>query len=133
MGPWPHDAVMGAWKRCTIGLIPSIVADACPTVAMEAMVMGRPVVATRNGGLTDIVADGETGLLVPPGDSQALQEAIQVLLDDPERRARMGTLAKQQVIRFQATSVVSHLEGIYLGLVEAESINTHALANIGSR
>lgn len=135
MGPWPHDAVMGAWKRCTVGVVPSIVADCCPTVAMEAMVMGRPIVATRNGGLTDIVADGETGLLVPPGDPQALRTALQALLDDPERRERMGALAKERVTRFQASSVVTNFEQVYQELLGTDASNTpeSVLTATGSR
>jgi glycosyltransferase involved in cell wall biosynthesis len=125
MGKWPHDAIMGAWKRCTIGLVPSTWAEPCPTVAMEAMMMGRPVIASRSGGLTDIVVDGETGLLVPPGDHQALRIAIQSLLDNPARRERMGTLAKQRVVEFQAKSVVSRFEQVYQALLEADSVDTH--------
>src|SRR5258708_20915601 len=83
MGPWPHDAVMGAWKRCTIGLIPSIVADACPTVAMEAMVMGRPLVATRNGGLTHIITVGEIDFLIPPPTYQTFPHPLQYLFSNP--------------------------------------------------
>ncbi|MFL5690972.1 MAG: glycosyltransferase family 4 protein [Ktedonobacteraceae bacterium] len=124
MGSWPHDAVMEAWNRCTIGLVPSIVADACPTVALEAMTMGRPIIAARNGGLTDIVVDGETGLLVPPGDPQALRAAIQSLLDDPAIRERMGALAKQRVMGFQAKSVISRFEQVYHELLEADLIST---------
>ncbi len=110
---WPHDAVMSAWSRCTIALIPSILPDACPTVTMEAMAMGRPVIASRIGGLSDIVIDGETGLLVPPGDSRALREAIQCLLDDPARREYMGVMAKRRVVEFQAKTVVPRIEQIY--------------------
>jgi len=113
MGRWPHDAIMGAWSRCSIALIPSICPDACPTVAMEAMTMGRPLIASCIGGLTDIVVDGETGLLVSPGDPQELREAIQCLLDDPERRERMGNMAKQRVVEFQAKSVVPRIEQVY--------------------
>lgn len=133
LGTWPHDAVMGAWKRCTLGLIPSIVADACPTVAMEAMVMGRPLVATRNGGLVDIIDDGETGLLVPPDNPQALQEALQRLLDNPEQREAMGKTAKQRVARFQATSVIARLEDVYQGILQTDSPGKQAVMNIGSR
>src|SRR5947209_2394841 len=86
LGRWRHSAIMQAWSRCTIALIPSTCPDACPTVAMEAMIMGRPIIASRIGGLTDIIVNGQTGLLVPPGDPQALGEAIQSLLDDPEDR-----------------------------------------------
>lgn len=123
MGSWPHEAIMGAWKRCTLALIPSIVADSCPTVAIEAMLMGRPIVAARSGGLTDIVADGDTGLLVPRGDAQALREAIEHLLNEPEQRARMSVLARQRVVKFQATAVVSQIEQVYRDLLGTGSRN----------
>jgi glycosyltransferase involved in cell wall biosynthesis len=113
LGRWPHSAIMQAWSRCAIALIPSICPDACPTVAMEAMTMGRPIVASRIGGLTDILVDGQTGLLVPPGDVQRLQEAIQCLLDDVGRRQGMGMIAKQRVVAFQAKSVVPRIEEVY--------------------
>jgi glycosyltransferase involved in cell wall biosynthesis len=113
LGRWPHSAIMQAWSRCTIALIPSICPDACPTVAMEAMIMGRPIIASRIGGLIDIIVDGQTGLLVPPGDPQALREAIQRLLDDPERRECMKMVARQRVVEFQAKSVVPRIEQVY--------------------
>jgi glycosyltransferase involved in cell wall biosynthesis len=110
---WPHAAIMSAWSRCTIALMPSICLDACPTVTMEAMAMGRPVVASRIGGLSDLVIDGETGLLVAPGSPQELRKAIQCLLDDPVQREHMGKMAKQRVVEFQAKSVVSRIEQVY--------------------
>jgi len=110
---WPHDAVMSAWHRCTIAIAPSIWHDPCPTVAMEAMSMGRPVVASRIGGLPDIVKDGETGVLVPPEDPRALREAIQCLLADPNRREHMGAMAKQRIVEFQAKTVVPRIEQVY--------------------
>jgi len=70
---WPHAAVMTAWRHSLIGVVPSIWPDPCPTVAMEAMAVGKPVIASRIGGLPDIVVDGETGLLVPPDDAVALR------------------------------------------------------------
>ncbi len=110
---WPRAAVMSAWKRSTIALIPSRSFDSCPTVALEAMAMGRPIVATRIGGLPDIVVDGETGLLVPPDDEWALQQAIQHLIDNPELREQMGAKARQRVITFQAKTVIPRIEQVY--------------------
>ena len=109
----PHDAIMAAWKRCTFAIAPSIWHDPCPTVAMEAMAMGRPVIATRMGGLADIVKDGETGLLVPPNDVESLRIAMQTLLADTERRTTMGVMAKHRVKEFQAKSVVTRIEHVY--------------------
>jgi len=110
---WPHDAVMSAWSRCTIAIVPSIWHDPCPTVAMEAMAVGRPVIASRIGGLSDIVKDGETGVLIPPGDVQALCRAMQSLLEHPERREQMGVMAKEHVVNFQARTVVTRIEQVY--------------------
>ena len=76
----PHEAVMAAWCRASVGIVPSLFPDPCPTVAMEAMAAAVPVVASRTGGLTDIVVDGETGLLVPVGDAAALGAALRRLV-----------------------------------------------------
>jgi glycosyltransferase involved in cell wall biosynthesis len=113
LGRWPHEAVMGAWKRCTFGLVPSIVAETFGIAALEAMYMGKPVIAARSGGLVDVVVDGETGLLVPPGNVEALRTAIQALLDDPSRRKQMGIQARQRALEFLASSVVTRFERIY--------------------
>ncbi len=115
---WPHAAVMHAWSHCTVALMPSICPDACPTVTMEAMAMGRPVVASRIGGLPDIVADGETGFLTAPGDWCALRRAIQRLLDDPALGGCMGARAKQRVVEFQARTVVPRIEQVYQELLQ---------------
>ena len=66
-------------------------------VALETAQQGRPIVASRVEGLAEVVADGETGVLVPPGDAVALAAAASALLDDPARRAGMGARARQRV------------------------------------
>jgi glycosyltransferase involved in cell wall biosynthesis len=66
-------------------------------VLLEAMAVGRPVVAPREGGPVEIVADGETGLLVAPRDPEALARAIVGLVRDPARRAAMGRAARARV------------------------------------
>ncbi len=66
-------------------------------VLLEAMATGRPVIAPREGGPVEIVADGETGLLVPPRDPDALAQAIVALLRDPARRTAMGRAARSRV------------------------------------
>jgi glycosyltransferase involved in cell wall biosynthesis len=64
--------------------------------ALEAMVAGVPVVASRVGGLPEVILDGETGLLVQPEDPEALRIALQTLLDDPERRKSMGVAGRKR-------------------------------------
>lgn len=108
-----HASVMETWRRSLFGTVASTCLDACPTVTMEAMACGRPVVASRIGGIVDQVVDGETGLLVPPGDAAALRQAMQRLIADPELCAQMGRAAKRRVVEFQASRVVTTIEGIY--------------------
>jgi len=68
--------------------------------AAEAMACGLPAVATTAGALPEVVAHGETGLLVPPKDPQALAQAIRRLLDDDELRQRTGEAGRQRVEKY---------------------------------
>jgi glycosyltransferase involved in cell wall biosynthesis len=67
-------------------------------VALEAMASGTPVIASRAGGLPEVVEDGETGFLVPSGDETALRERIEMLLGDPAMAARLGARARERVL-----------------------------------
>jgi glycosyltransferase involved in cell wall biosynthesis len=64
---------------------------------MEAMAVGTPVVAARMGSIPDVVTDGETGLLVPPGDAHAMACAVREVLDDPELASRLVRAGRQHV------------------------------------
>ena len=67
-------------------------------VALEAMERARPVVASAVGGLVDIVRDGETGILVPPGEVEPLADAIVALAGDPDRVARLGRAGRERAL-----------------------------------
>ena len=71
--------------------------DVFPTVILEAMASGRPVVSTRLAGIPELVVDGQTGMLVPPGDSAALTQALERFLRDPELRLRFGRAGRQRI------------------------------------
>ena len=77
-----HGDVMAAWAGSSVAVVPSIWPEAFGLVAVEAMAAGKPVVASAIGGLLDIVDDGATGLLVPPGDAVALRDAVSSLVGD---------------------------------------------------
>jgi glycosyltransferase involved in cell wall biosynthesis len=110
---WPNYAIMEAWKRCSIALVPSIMPETFGIVVLEAMKMAKPVIASNTGALSDIVIDAETGILVAPGNSQELREAIQHLLDEPVLRQQMGNLAMQRCFEYEARSVVPRIEHVY--------------------
>jgi glycosyltransferase involved in cell wall biosynthesis len=109
----PHPAVMAAWGRAELGIVPSVFPDPCPTVAVEAMAAGVPLIASRVGGLPDLVAHGETGLLVEPSDSTALAGALATLHGDPALAQRMREAAHIKARSFMASTVVARLETIY--------------------
>jgi len=114
---WPHDAVMEAWRRCAVALVPSTCAEASPTVVIEAMAMGKPVIGSRLGGIVDQIVDGETGLLVQPGDVKELRQAMRILVDNISLRGRLGEAALRAVHSFFASSVVPQYERVYERLI----------------
>lgn len=71
--------------------------DVFPTVIIEAMAAARPVVSTRIAGIPELVAHGETGLLVPPGDTRAMAQALEELIPDPELRSRYGRAGRTRI------------------------------------
>jgi glycosyltransferase involved in cell wall biosynthesis len=92
-----RDDVLALLSASDLFVQPSLV-DALPTSVMEAMVAGLPVVATRTGGIPEMIEDGRTGVLVAPGDPVALTGAISGLLRDPERAHRLGANARQDAL-----------------------------------
>jgi glycosyltransferase involved in cell wall biosynthesis len=81
---------------------------------LEAMALGRPVVATRVGGVPEIVVDGQTGILVPSAAPGPLAAAVQALLDDPARAARLGAAGRARAeSTFSLTAHVEAVERVY--------------------
>ncbi|HEY8002315.1 MAG TPA: glycosyltransferase [Solirubrobacterales bacterium] len=90
-----------------------------PLSVMEYMAAGLPVVATRVGGLPELVRDGETGVLVPARDPRALALALAELLDDPVRRRELGAAGRELVRSdYGIDAWVASLESLYLSLLE---------------
>jgi glycosyltransferase involved in cell wall biosynthesis len=106
LGFVPHDEVLGLISRAAVVAAPSR-REGFGLTAAEAMAHGRPVVASAVGGLLDLVADGETGLLVPPRDPAALRTALERLLGDPGLRARLGAAARERARERFSWSVVT--------------------------
>lgn len=112
-GPLPHSATMDLVRDAQVLVVPSTWQDPCPTVVLEGMAAARPVVASAVGGITDMVADGETGLLVPPGDADALAVALSAILSDRERATSMGRAGRDRSRSFTVSAVVDRLEHVY--------------------
>ncbi len=105
-----------------LAVLPSL-EEGFPNVVLEAMAAGKPVVATRVGGIPEAVVHGETGFLIPPGDSRALVDAIVELLSDPDRAVKMGAAGRKRVVReFPLDRMVHQMEQIYQELVQARLV-----------
>jgi glycosyltransferase involved in cell wall biosynthesis len=85
-----RDDVPQLLAACDVVVHASVLAEPFGRVLVEAMLAGRPVIATRAGGVPEVVTDGDTGLLVPPGDARALEDALEALRRDPELIARLA-------------------------------------------
>jgi glycosyltransferase involved in cell wall biosynthesis len=116
----PRQSVLAACQRSLAGVFPSTWAEPFGIVALEAMACGRPVVASRIGGLQDIVQHEVTGLLVTPGDVDLLQEALERLNENPQMAQRMGEAGKSRVHEFLASTVTPHYERVYDELLERD-------------
>ncbi len=111
-------------KRDVIQLLSHAIAFACPSlyeplgiVNLEAMACGTAVVGSRVGGIPEVVADGETGLLVPPDDPAALAAALNALLRDPARAAAMGLAGRKRAMaEFGWDAIAAQTAALYAEL-----------------
>ncbi|MDP8909468.1 MAG: glycosyltransferase family 4 protein [Chloroflexota bacterium] len=109
-----HGSVIEAFRRCALAVVPSIWPEPFGLVAIEAMAMGKPVIAARSGGLPEVVIDDVTGLLVEPGDVEDLRHALVRLMSDRELRERLGQASARRAERhFSADAVVPRFERLY--------------------
>ena len=124
LGARPHDEALARMRRAAMLVLPSVHTrtgrvEGLGMVMLEAAATGVPVVASRVGGIPEGVAHGETGLLVPERDPEALAQAMTRLLDAPDLRLRMGTAARMFVERkFDAVPLGARLEDFYDRVVD---------------
>ncbi|BDY04079.1 glycosyltransferase family 4 protein [Ferrimonas sp. YFM] len=107
-----RDDIPELFAKSNIVTMPSFYGEGVPKVLIEAAACGRPIVTTDNPGCRDAIVDGETGLLVPIKNADALAEALMMLLSDKEERVRMGERARMYAVKeFDVSNVISrHLE-----------------------
>lgn len=107
-------AMLGA---ADVAVMPSL-NEALSNVLLESMAAGAPVVATRVGGTPEALIDGDTGLLVPPGDAGAITRAVSRLLDDRALARRLGCAARRLIAdRFSVERMVGATEDLYAALL----------------
>ncbi|MFI7500459.1 glycosyltransferase family 4 protein [Streptomyces sp. NPDC049687] len=106
------DAVSGALAASSVVVIPSVWPENFPTVALEALQIGRPIVASRVGGLPELVGE-DNGALVPAGDAPALAEALRPLVGDLELLRRLGDGSAARAERYDVERFLDALENHY--------------------
>jgi glycosyltransferase involved in cell wall biosynthesis len=127
LGPASEEALPGLYRSAAVLAMPSVgrtcygrpvpVSELLGLTALEAMASGTPVVASRIGGLAEVVRDGETGYLVEPGDLAALGDRLALLLSDRRLAARLGANARDLVVqRFTWRACAERCLAAYLTL-----------------
>jgi glycosyltransferase involved in cell wall biosynthesis len=112
-GQLRSDQLAGLYRAATALVVPSI-DEGLGLVAVEALLCETPVVAFRSGGLTDVIQDGSTGVLVAPGDSAALAAALDSVIAEPERARTLGAAGRLYVLsRFAPESAARRYSDIY--------------------
>lgn len=118
------EELVRAYATSHVCVLPAVVdrrgdTEGLGVVLLEAMTYGVPVIGSNVGGITDIVTDGETGLLVPPGDAEALMAAITRLKHDPALTAKLGAAGPPHVReRFTWDAIVAKWEAVYQRTVQ---------------
>jgi len=110
------------WYAICDAVVLTSASEGTPVTIIEALAAGRAVVATRVGGVPDVVDEGETGFLVRPRDTHALAERLEILARDPNRRAEMGRLGRVRVLeRYAVERLVDDVDGLYRELLATTS------------
>lgn len=117
LGWLDREAKGKAFERCGLFVLPSV-SEGLPIALLEAMAWGRSIVATRVGGVPDVVTDGVEATIVPPGDPAALATAIRKQMGDPEERHRLGQAARKRALSLNEDEVCGRLDSLYRELVK---------------
>lgn len=104
------EALQATISRAAAVVVPSEWYENCPMSVLEAMAYGKPVVASRMGGIPELVADGVTGVLFESGDADAFGGQLERLMNDPALRRQMGLAARQRVV--SEFSLAKHNQGL---------------------
>ena len=119
MGTQPHNEVIRQYQQADLFVLGCEIAangdrDGIPNVCVESMAMGVPVVATRISAIPELIENGKTGLLVEPGNSEALADAMVKALTDADLRQEIIAAARDRVSRaFNNRSLIGDLADLY--------------------
>jgi len=124
----PHDELMQMMQAVDFFVLPSTF-EGFPMVPAEAMIAERAVVATRAGGVVELIEDGISGILVPTRDARAFAEAMELVMLNPALRERLGTAARERVRQFSADRIAERLDAFYAEMVRSASAHVPQAAH----
>jgi glycosyltransferase involved in cell wall biosynthesis len=116
-GQLPRSAIISLYRQAAVVAMPSR-EEGLGLVAVEALLTGTPVVAYKSGGVAELIEDGVTGVLVPPGDVGGLAGSLNALIGDSARARRMGAAGRERMLaRFAPDTVAATYAGIYASVL----------------
>lgn len=124
-GACSRDEILRLLHDSDVVVLPSVPTrqgkrEGIPVALMEAMAVGRPVVASNVSGIPELVRSGVSGLLIPPGDERALSAALRKLSEDPSMRRRMGRAGRKRVAElFDSSKNVAELMELFVGSAQS--------------
>ncbi len=121
LGPRPHDFVLSLVASSDAAVMPSVWPEPLSRFVLEAMVLSKPIIATRVGGNPDAVIDGENGFLVKPSSPTELANALSKLINNPDLRKKMGARSRELVKEiFSREEIVKKTLDLYRDVLEAK-------------
>jgi glycosyltransferase involved in cell wall biosynthesis len=120
-GAREQSDTLALMAACDLFVLNSTV-EGFPHVVLEALALGLPVIATAVGGTPEVIRDGETGVLIQPGDEQALASAVARLLASPEERRRLGENGRLAAGQLSFAALVAQTEAVLLDAAGARRI-----------
>jgi glycosyltransferase involved in cell wall biosynthesis len=123
----PFEDVLRGWGHCLAAVVPSVWPDPCPSVVLEAMAAGKPVVASAVGGSAEMVVNGTTGIHVPPGDVPALRNALERIVADAPLRARLGAAGRERAKAYSIDKATAAWEQVFSDVLEETQIHNSGI------
>jgi glycosyltransferase involved in cell wall biosynthesis len=114
-----REQVLSAWRRAAVAIVPSLWQEPCPTVVLEAMSVGTPVIASDVGGIGELMTNGVEGLLVRPGDVLQLRTEVTRLLASPSLRTAMGEAGRVRAQSYTSAQIIPAIEDVYSRVLQA--------------